>query len=44
MKKVEGGPGRTEDLGRGLMKTSGQTRLAGVKGLVWKVWGSKKRR
>lgn len=32
------GFGQRFDLGRGLMGK--QTRLLGVKGLVWKVWGS----
>lgn len=42
MKSVEGaiGSGRMEDVVRGLMETSEQTRLARVKDLVWKVWGS----
>ena len=34
------GFGQRFDLGIGLMGTSKQTRLFGVKGLVWKVWGS----
>ena len=37
---VPAGFGQRFGLDIGLMGTSKQTRLLGVKGLVWKVWGS----